>query len=103
MPSAAKYRNRAPAKSVVPLSSIKSDEPSANPAWPPSKLSSEYAPVDVVGCPVKGDGRMPDAAGVGIGADAGVPVVCTVASAGDDVGGVLWTPTLRLRKDMVFT
>jgi hypothetical protein len=44
---------------VVPLSSTSSDVPSANPAWPASRTSSDFVPVEVVSLPSKGDGRTP--------------------------------------------
>ena len=50
--------------------------------------------MDVVGCPVKGDGRMPEAVG------AGAVFVSTETSAEDDATGDLCTPMLRLRNDM---
>lgn len=51
--------------------------------------------MDVVGCPVKGDGRIPEAVG------AGRAFVSIEASAGDGAIGDLCTPMLRLRNDML--
>ncbi|KAF8473462.1 hypothetical protein BDZ91DRAFT_714670 [Kalaharituber pfeilii] len=67
MPSAAKYLNNAPPKSVVPGSPIRMEVPRGIPAWPAINASRDDVPVDVVGCPVSGEGRTPGMGAVGTG------------------------------------
>lgn len=66
-PSATKYLRREPAKSVVPLSSINIDVPSARPEWPASRASSDRVPVEVVSLPSRGEGRVPGGGWVCLG------------------------------------
>ena len=48
-----------PPKSVVPVSSKRSEVPMGRPAWPASSWSSDCVPVDVVMRPSWGEGRVP--------------------------------------------